>query len=270
MSKKNVVSIGLKSFLVVLLLVSFSSLAVAQPNVPHAFYGDVIVNGGSAPNNLFVEARVSHPDGTSTFTTVTSDGGYGYDPVFYVEPGTANWDNRVITFFVEGVEAGSYVFSSGNVTRVDLQADGVDLPSPGNGGTGTTGGGGAGTAGVPPAPSDDEEDDDGTGTTPTVVEEECVPNWVCSEWTDCVNYQQRRVCIDRNECGSDEGKPDERQSCEMTEEQLTGTQEPQQAGLLSAITGFVTGAGAVAPWIGLIVLLALIAGLYLFVFSRRK
>ena len=46
--------------------------------------------------------------------------------------------------------------------------------------------------------------------------EPCVPDWRCSAWTFCGSAGpalQERLCVDRNECGTEAGKPDERQSC---------------------------------------------------------
>ena len=266
---KKHIAIGILSIFTILLL---SISVLAAPGVPHQFYGTVTVNGDSAPNNLFVEARV----GGNIYSTVTSNGQYGYDLIFYVEDPNNNREGSTIRFFVgtepgNMVEAASRTFSNGATTRHDLNVSGLVLPPPpsngGGGGTGgSTGGGGGGSGGSPSTTSTDDED-------VSVTVEECVPQWVCSEWTECANNQQRRVCVDRNECGSDEGRPEERRACEMTEEELFGAapgEEPQEAGFLNWLTGFVTGAGAAAPWIGLIILLALIAGLYLFVFSRKK
>jgi len=44
--------------------------------------------------------------------------------------------------------------------------------------------------------------------------EQCTPNWQCGEWSKCVGGLQSRECIDVNNCGTEEGKPIEMQSCE--------------------------------------------------------
>ena len=46
-----------------------------------------------------------------------------------------------------------------------------------------------------------------------VLIEECTESWQCSEWSECVDSQQTRTCIDENECGTTENKPEEIQSC---------------------------------------------------------
>lgn len=43
---------------------------------------------------------------------------------------------------------------------------------------------------------------------------ECSPNWECREWSSCTSGgYQTRSCIDTNSCGTNDGEPDESQSC---------------------------------------------------------
>ncbi len=44
-------------------------------------------------------------------------------------------------------------------------------------------------------------------------EDECVPDWVCSDWLDCISGKQNRVCVDANRCGIDDEKPEESRDC---------------------------------------------------------
>ncbi len=44
---------------------------------------------------------------------------------------------------------------------------------------------------------------------------QCIPNWVCTEWSICSSGQQSRTCADSNSCGVTSGKPSETQSCGM-------------------------------------------------------
>ncbi len=46
----------------------------------------------------------------------------------------------------------------------------------------------------------------------------CTPDWNCSSWGECVEGSQERTCTDVNECGEDEGKPEETKSCECVSE----------------------------------------------------
>jgi hypothetical protein len=275
MKQKN--NIG-KLLLSLLLIITLTGLVSAQQPagliVPHQFYGDVSANGQSAPSNLIIEARIN---GVVVGSTITNNGRYGYDPIFYVEYQGSS--TPTITFFIEGVQAGTATFNSGHSTRLDLSATGVDLPSSGSGtasggagGTGSAGGAGSSTGGV--STSSEEDDENASGEITITTSDTCEPVWVCSEWTECVNNQQRRVCVDRNQCDLEETRPEERRSCGLTNEEiLTGVQpddEPSQ-GFISRFTGFVTGAGDGAySIIPLVAIIAVIAGLFLFLFYRRK
>lgn len=43
----------------------------------------------------------------------------------------------------------------------------------------------------------------------------CIPNWICSDWSDCSTAGlQTRTCSDNNHCGSNDGRPVERQACQ--------------------------------------------------------
>ena len=52
---------------------------------------------------------------------------------------------------------------------------------------------------------------------PVYYVEVCLPNWNCTEWSECSKEGvQTRVCIDLNNCGKNETKPKEIQSCVYT------------------------------------------------------
>ena len=59
------------------------------------------------------------------------------------------------------------------------------------------------TVGVPGAPGAPG------GARATICREE----WNCSEWSECVDGQQTRTCVDLNQCGTVENKPEEVQEC---------------------------------------------------------
>jgi hypothetical protein len=44
----------------------------------------------------------------------------------------------------------------------------------------------------------------------------CTENWVCTEWTSCMNGVQTRTCTDANNCGTTNNKPSESQPCTTT------------------------------------------------------
>ncbi len=46
------------------------------------------------------------------------------------------------------------------------------------------------------------------------ISEVCVEDWQCTEWSNCTDGIQTRVCEDLNDCETEENKPDESQECE--------------------------------------------------------
>jgi len=47
-------------------------------------------------------------------------------------------------------------------------------------------------------------------------EEECIEDWQCTNWSDCINGTQIRTCNDLNNCGTENNKPEESQECQST------------------------------------------------------
>ena len=43
----------------------------------------------------------------------------------------------------------------------------------------------------------------------------CLENWTCTEWSQCFNGKQTRVCIDNNDCEFAYEKPEEKATCEL-------------------------------------------------------
>ena len=173
-------------------LVPASVLSQGAPCVPNRFYGNALANVNPAPTGLTVTAEVN---GVETSSVITVDGKYGYVPyTFDVLDNDNNCDNGgVVEFFINGQPAGSSPYNNGYFTLLDLSATGVSIPQPPapptDGGTGGGGGGGGG----------------GYIT--------CTPQWSCSDWSQCIGGSQDRECIDINQCGTEEGKPPETQSC---------------------------------------------------------
>ena len=44
---------------------------------------------------------------------------------------------------------------------------------------------------------------------------DCVEDWGCGEWSECVDEKRTRVCVDGNGCGTTENKPLELESCDV-------------------------------------------------------
>lgn len=45
----------------------------------------------------------------------------------------------------------------------------------------------------------------------------CVEDWSCSDWSSCRMSSQTRSCVDNNNCGTTENRPETQQSCTCTE-----------------------------------------------------
>ncbi|MGY4884766.1 MAG: hypothetical protein ACP5NZ_04280 [Nanobdellota archaeon] len=45
------------------------------------------------------------------------------------------------------------------------------------------------------------------------IQQFCETNWVCSGWSECVNGEMTRECVDKNNCENEYGKPYEQSSC---------------------------------------------------------
>lgn len=41
----------------------------------------------------------------------------------------------------------------------------------------------------------------------------CTEDWLCDDWSSCVNSKQKRNCTDQNNCGTEESRPIEIQEC---------------------------------------------------------
>ena len=166
-----------------------AGIAASQPvgKFPEGFYGTVTVNGASAADGILVSAKVDGKDNTGG---LTSNGQYNI--VVELKETDAG---KTIEFYVQNVKTGqSAIFDPGEVTRLDLS---VNLPPPNTGGGGSTGGGGGSGGGG------------GGGSAG------CTESWICTDWTECSNSVQKRVCADVNMCNTTVSKPTEKQDCVM-------------------------------------------------------
>ena len=77
------------------------------------------------------------------------------------------------------------------------------------------------------------------GTTST-----CIPDWGCTEWSDCVDDVRTRICTDSNNCGVADGKPDESKRC----------------GIIPGVSGI-----GVAGWILIIIVILATIGVVAFI-----
>lgn len=287
----------LKLFIAFIALVVLSGTALAAaPGTPHQFYGSVTTNGHAAVDGLLITAQI---EGEDVSATVTKDGYYGLSPdIFYVtdpqtsvSPAEPPRSGKTIEFFVNGVKAADYVFENGASTSLDLSVEGdfPALPSDDDSDDGGSplllkGGGsplllkGGGTP--PPAPSANETNETDE-TIEVVLEDEeeivvattgCTPNWYCSDWLDCVNNKEKRVCTDSNSCGTDEDKPATERACETVQEgeELTPLQSFWQSLFGTGPTGSAVASTGSGSLIAVIVVVAIIAVVLIYAFTRRK
>ncbi len=66
----------------------------------------------------------------------------------------------------------------------------------------------------------------------------CEENWKCSEWFECFNNKQKRVCTDLNNCGTTIKKPKTVQKCV---EALTENETSDENNSFLSITGNLQG-----------------------------
>jgi hypothetical protein len=142
-------SLGVRLSLLFALMVSlYGPLAVstlAQPTVPHSFYGTLTIGGNPAPVGTVVEARgsgVHTAQGEYPTLTTTEEGKYGNPGVreqLVVQGDLGGGED--IFFYVNGVQAecqdpetgkwlDSYPFEQGGVTELNLRIESAQ-PTPG-------------------------------------------------------------------------------------------------------------------------------------------
>jgi hypothetical protein len=141
---------GLLFALLVALCGPLAGSTLAQPSVPHSFYGTVTIAGDPAPVGTVVEARGSgvatDRDGNPLVTT--EEGKYGGPGASAIQllvqaevVGGALADGDPIDFYVNGVEAEcqdpetggwlyGYLFEQGGVTELNLRIESAQ-PTPG-------------------------------------------------------------------------------------------------------------------------------------------
>ncbi|MFP4401190.1 MAG: hypothetical protein ACLFPQ_04885, partial [Candidatus Woesearchaeota archaeon] len=197
---------------------------------PHQLFGDVLTNGEAAPDGLLVEARSGN---VVLQSTRTQRGTYGYEPdIFYLPFNSTIEEGIKITLYIKDKddvfhEAGSSNLISGKVEELDLSATG-NFGNPSNDNDDDNDGGRSsnrrssssspGGGYIPPPPSVPEDDNitDSSNSTEedvAMLSDSCTPDWYCSEWTECLGEKQTRTCVDDNDCGSDENKPEESRDC---------------------------------------------------------
>ena len=130
--------------LLILAVAAFVSVASAIPVMPHAFCGDVVVNGAPAPDGTEISATIS--EGTlvagtqNPVTTVGGSFGKGSASLLLVQGEIT--DGASITFHVNGVPTGmtSVFEEGGGPTTVQISVGSGATPLPATGGSSSSGG----------------------------------------------------------------------------------------------------------------------------------
>src|SRR3989344_6124510 len=121
------------------------------------------------------------------------------------------------------------------------------------------GGGGSGIIVTAPARSNASSRTNSTNLTTSAAPavQLCLENWVCNEWSECVDGVQTRTCVDTNDCGTQQNKLPESRAC------IAQTIQP------AAVTGFSV-AGQEPIIYTAIVIIVLAAGYLIWNYKFRQ
>ena len=105
---------------------ALETAGVPSPPMPGVFWGTAIIDGGNASSGDIITAYDSDGILCGTFD-VTTDGYYGYIGVKGDNLNTTGVDegateNDTITFYINGIEAGTGVWNEGEIHEVNLAA----------------------------------------------------------------------------------------------------------------------------------------------------
>ncbi len=88
----------------------------------------------------------------------------------------------------------------------------------------------------------------------------CVEDWECSNWLDCVGGIQKKVCTDKNSCGTETNKPE-------TEKECTVSQRKLGRGITGSVIGFAKSGVGTGLGMGILIILA---GMGVIIFRNKK
>ncbi len=255
------------------------SSVFAVPGIPHQVYGSVSVEGVAVPDGTAVQAKI----GEDVYLVLTSGGKFGYSPsVFLVEDPDGMRLGKTIEILVNYKKIQDLTFENGAYTQLNLQVTttcgdgfclgsettsscpgdcpGAPAPSPVPGGTGGSGGGGGGSGGG------------GSPSTQSNTLGVCIEQWECSDWSDCKEGKQKRLCRDNSACKTEKLKPAESRECqEEAQSQSQPEIKEQQKDISPSLLGSVIGAVGGVKTFGIALFIAvLIAGFIVIIVLRKK
>ena len=88
----------------------------------------------------------------------------------------------------------------------------------------------------------------------------CIEDWECSNWLDCVGGIQKKVCTDKNSCGTETNKPE-------TEKECTVSQKKLGRGITGSVIGFAKSGVGTGLGMGILIILA---GMGVIIFRNKK
>lgn len=270
----------LPALIMILLFLDLSSFGVfALPGIPHQIYGSVSVDSIIAPDGTIVQAKI----GEDVYSTATSSGKFGYAPnVFFIEDPDGIRAGKNIEIFVNYKKIQDLVFENGVYTNLDINTNttcgdsyclgsetcsscGADCGAcpapPANAGGGGGGGGGGGSS--------------SGGSVKNLSVGACIEQWECSEWNDCKDGKQKRLCRDNNNCKTEKLKPYETRDCiadsASVQNKSNLIESSQQKEIKPGILGAVIGAAGVQGGIALgFIILIVAAGIIVMVIRRNR
>ena len=284
----------LQNLLVLIATILFVNIVFAIPGVPHQFYGEVKINGNPAPDGVEI-AVYDADDNKYVAGTFTKEGKYGYKPIFYVPDPDGDREGHTLEFYVAGVKATEYIFENGMSTKLDLSVkiqnfcgDGIcdsgescatcpedcGVCSTSSSGGGSSGGGSSGGAwststGIKNSNVIANNTTNGKMSVANATgNETCVENWKCTEWFECFNGKQRRICVDLNECETEFNKPPTTRKCETKENKKTEEAENKESEQLPTGRFLTTHLTQISIFGIILAVLAIISIIYLKKFRK--
>ena len=101
----------------------------------------------------------------------------------------------------------------------------------------------------------------------------CYEEWQCSNWSECINEEQTRTCVDTAECGTSNYKSSTSRTCIGEVEEIVII-EKTTPGFFATITGAVIntlGTGGTVIVVSFIILIVILTGFILVInYSSRK
>lgn len=178
-------------FAISILILVISVINVSKYNiVGKAFYTPIKVYGTVSPELLDGTEMIFKVNNLEIAATLLKDSKYGYEPeiVFQMDnPSTPQKEGYAqgdtVQVYFEEVETIEYVYFTEGGNQKDINI-----------------------------PVSKREDIANRAAQAILL---CEPIWGCTGWSNCIDSAQTKVCIDKNDCRFQPGKPDESRKCSI-------------------------------------------------------